>query len=151
MVEKNPRTVMTYHFFVLCFFLYVFANDAESTSESATEHGGDETETIFVPYFNLANENAEPANGDQNRTRMPPIMKIPPPNYSASLFQESEEPDDDSSGDYSSDFSDDSSALAWISRPFREGLTDFSVKASANPLCKIQSALYEQHLKNNTL
>lgn len=39
----------------------------------------------------------------------------------------------------------------WISHPLREGLKEFRIRPSTNKKCKIESDLYEAHLKNQTL
>lgn len=47
--------------------------------------------------------------------------------------------------------SSNSKKLEWISKPLREGLTDFKVRSLSNAQCNFQSDVYDMHLKNQTL
>jgi len=135
---------MKYAFLITCFFVYVYASD-ESTEtteyalESATNAEAETETNITHQYYDYAIENRsqETDQNQKDRIKITPIMKITPPKIKT-LVQQPER-------------QDSSSELIWISRPFRQGLTDFRVRTAKNSLCDLQSALYEQHLKNNTL
>lgn len=93
-------------------------------------------------YYNYTSDN-EAIAYDNTSEKSSTVMKINP-RTGRKYLESVTEPSSSTSPEVVS-------KLEWVSRPLREGLSNFRVKSPKNQACNLQSDMYEMHLKNNTL
>lgn len=108
---------------------------------------------ISLNYYNYTIHNRSLSDDgveheDENENGKPSIvMRIQPPSTSKSNI---EQPLPSTSTPTPRTNTGDAK-LEWISKPLREGLSDFKVRSKSNSRCNLHSDLYKMHLRNQTL
>lgn len=142
------RFVFTYSFFIYFIIVrsssnetlnYVFTND-----ELVNANYSDSVKRVENYYnytvFNQTAASAQPEDNAGSERSM--VMKIDTPAPRKNFSRTSESVESSTKKPKSH---------AWVTKPFIEGLKDFRVRTSRNKLCQMQSDLYEEHLRNQTL